>query len=336
MCDAIEQMYKTELEIKNSLINNNQDMYELQAKHFDSYQKLLAANDNLGAKMDYGFDLFFNVKIPVEILKKSSLCAMSGNIKTFDRDKVNSFFWNQFSIDVSSVDVIEIPNMPDHAEAFALECGVNDHFIGIPSANSNAFLSYDLLIHEFAHAIEFTERRKNKSPAHILTFSLLSETIAHYYQMIYMLKHSSLNDRLGMLASITQAYLFYRCMRIMLKVAPKERNFDSNRIYNDSEFVEFTKAYSGTDILDQFFERYHGRDFYIDFDQIHAQRLGFFLALNFIKYELDITELFHTKRPKGGIISLEDLISQTTLKPEVLFNFSEMEETITKFVNGSL
>lgn len=336
MRDAIEQIYQIELEVKKGLINNEQDMDALYIRHLDSYHRLLEKNNNLKSKFDYGFDIFSTVRVPVGILKYSSMYSTSGKIKNFDRNNINSFFWDQFGIDVSSVDVIEVQNMPDHAEAYASPCNVNEHYIAIPDSKSNAFFSYDLLVHEIAHTVEFTERRKNSNPAHIFSFPLLSEAIAHYYQIIYMLKHSSEEERLGMLASITEAYLFYRCMRIMCKVAPKDKKFDPNKILNDSEFVDFIKAYQGTNVVSNFFERYHNQDYYAVYNQIHAQRLGVFLAFNFIKYKLDITELFHTRFPTGETISLEGLIKQTKLKPKVLFNFSKMEETITKFVEGNL
>ena len=333
MCDAIEKMYQLELSMKNSLIAGNQDIDAFNESYNAAYSNLLAANKNLNLKYDYGFALFSTVKIPLNILRNSSANATNGQIQSFDRNKVNSFFLNEFDIDISAVDVIEVPNMPDHAEAFAMECGVNDHYIAIATTK---FLSYDLLIHEFAHTVEFTERRKNNTPAQILNFPTLSETIAHYYQMVYMLKYSTENERLGMLATITEAYLFYHCIQIMMKVAPNERTFNREKIYKAEEFKQFLIAYDGTYVISNFFDRYDNQNYFSIYNSVHARRLGAFLALNFIKYKLDITELFHTRYPTGNTISLKGLIEQTKLKPKVLFNFNKMEETITKFISGAL
>lgn len=336
MSEVIEQLYKIELELKTSLINN-QDIDILTPTYTDLRNKLLEENKNINTKIDFGFDLFDSVKVPVDILRASSFYAMSGKITTYDRNLINSYFLNKFGKDVSNIDVLTLSKkvIPEHAEAFAMECGADAHYIGIPDNLEKSYLSYDLLVHEIGHTVEFTERRKNKTPADILTFGVLSEAIAHYYQMVYMLENSTKENRLGMLASTTQAYLFYRCVQIMFRVSPTARVFDPNLIINDSAFIELKQAYLGTDIIDVFFATHHNQDFRNLYQDIHAQRFGVFLALNFIKYKLDITEILNIKYPMGEI-SLEGQISQTNLEPDVLFNFSEMDETLTNFVNGSL
>lgn len=336
---VIEQLYQAELELKEGFRKRAATLNNSILKRNAAFNNLLASNDNLNAKFDYGFDLFSDIKIPTEILQNSSNNAMSGKITTFDRNKINAFFFDDFGMDISAVDVIESTFIPDNAEAFAMECSKDEHYICIPTRNalqSKKFLSYDLLIHELGHTVEFIERRKQNTPAEILNFSLFSETIAHYYQMSYMLKYSSSEDRLGMLTSVTQAYLFYHCMKIMRRVAPQDKIFSRMKISKDGEFQSFLSAYQGTNILDNFFKRWHLKDYLQVYEEEYAKRLGVFLALNFIRYNLDIKELFKTQYPKGDNIRLEDIIIQTNLDKDILFDFSDIDETIKKFVKGDL
>lgn len=338
MNEVIEQMFQIEREIKQARSEGREDheMGELYGRYHSTHNKILESNNYQNAALDFGLNLFANIKIPPEILRASSLNALKGKITTVDRARVDNFFQTRFGINTTNVEIISIPKMPAHAEAYAAPCGQNEHYITIPDNLEKKFLSYDLLVHEIGHTVEYTEKRKDVMNINVLDFALLSETIAHYYQMTYMLENSSTEERLGMLASVTHAHVFHQCMKIMHKIAPKQREFDKDKILKDKDFVDIIYAYRDTNVLDNFFTYNKGKDFYVEYAQHQAKRFGVFLALNFIKYKLDITELFKTKYPKGKIISLEALIGQTNLKSKVLFNFSKMDETILRFVNGEL
>ena len=338
MNELIEEMFQIERELKQARSEGKEDheMGELYIRSKSNLNKILESHNNQISALDFGLDLFANIKIPPEILRASSLNALKGKITTVDRARVDNFFQTRFGINTTNVEIISIPKMPAHAEAYAAPCGQNEHYVAIPDNLETKFLSYDLLVHEFGHTVEYTERRKDLMNIVFFDFSVLSEAIAHYYQMSYMLEHSTKEERLGMLASVTYAHVFHQCMKIMRKVAPKEREFDRVEIYKDKEFMDIVYAYRDTNVLDNFFTHNKGKDFYNEYTQNQAKRFGVFLALNFIKYKLDITQLFKTKYPKAKIISLEALIGQTNLKSKVLFNFSKMDETITRFVNGEL
>lgn len=334
MSELIVELYAIELEIKKKLIND-EDVNALYGRLGDFYHKLQSENNYKSSKVDCGYSLFDSVEFPLDILRGSSLNAMQGNITAFDRNKINTFFLQRFNRDISNVDILSLQSMPPHAEGYAMTCSTDDHYICIPSNLKESFLSYDLLVHEFGHTVEYTEKRKNSSPDGILLFPVLSEAIAHYFQMVYMLEHSTEEERLGMLASTTDSYLFYRCMQIMGKIEPKACVFDPNKIINHDDFSIFREAYMNTPVINNFFARHKGENFYDAYLETHASRFGVLLALNFIKYKLDINELFSIKLPKGRV-SLEGLICQTKIKPKVLFNFSKMNETITRFVAGKL
>lgn len=338
MNEVIEQMFQIERELKQARSEGKEDheMGELYERYRSTHNKILELNANQNSALDFGLDLFARIKIPPEILRASTLNGLKGKITTFDRAKVDNFFQTRFGIDTTIVEIISIPKMPVHAEAYAASCGQNEHYVAIPDNLETKFLSYDLLVHEFGHTVEYTERRKDVMNINFLDFSVLSEAIAHYYQMTYMLENSTTEERLGMLASVTYAHVFHQCMKIMRRVAPKEREFDREKISKDRDFLDIVYAYRDTNVLDNFFTHNKGKDFYVEYTQLQAARFGVFLALNFIKYKLDITELFKTKYPKAKIISLEALIGQTNLKSKVLFNFSKMDETISRFANGEL
>lgn len=334
----LKNLYEKELEFKNqkfsieNTVINNQKINELEIEKNRIYFQI-EKNHNL--RIDYTLQLFKNIRVPCNILKESSANGMCGNIKDFDRDHINSFFLDKFNIDVTAVDIFRIPTMPAGAEAYAIPCGIDEHYIVIPTKESDLFLSYDLLIHELGHTVEYTSRRKKLDPAYIFGHPLLSETIAHYYQMIYMLKHSTREERLSMLCSTTESYVFNRCMQIMQDIEPKNPKFDFTKIIRHKDFDELEFAYQSTSVLQNFINRYDKKEFApISYDQ-HAKRLGVFLALNFIKYKFDIKELFDIKLPKGRA-DLSKLIAQTNLKANKLFDFSKIDETLNSFVNGAL
>lgn len=54
--------------------------------------KLFEENKNINSKVESGFNLFDSVKVPIGILRESSLNGMSGKIPTYDRNLINSYF----------------------------------------------------------------------------------------------------------------------------------------------------------------------------------------------------------------------------------------------------
>lgn len=336
---TLKSLYEKERAFKNQKFSienteiNNQKINELEAEKNRIYLQILKNNNNL--KTDYSPQLFNNIRIPGNILREASANGMCGNIKDFDRDHINSFFLDKFNIDVTAVDIFKIPKMPDHAEAYATPCGIDEHYIVIPTKESDSFLSYDLLIHELGHTVEYTQRRKKLDPAYIFGHPLLSETIAHYYQMIYMLKHSTREERLSMLCSITESYVFNRFIQIMQDIEPQNPKFDFSKITRHKDFNELAFAYQSTPVLENLINKYDEKEFAQIFYDHHAKRSGVFLALNFIKYKFDIKELFDIKLPKETI-DLSKLIAQTNLKPKKLFDFSKIDETLNSFINGTL
>ena len=289
----------------------------------------------LVSRFDYDFDLFKDVNIPSDILRDSSAYVSAARIYEYDRNVVDTYFLNRFGINVSNVDITTIPNLPEYAEAFAMACGSDEHYVVIGRNLQSAFLSYDLLIHEFGHTVEFSEGRKNKKIDEYLKLNVLSEAIAHYYQIIYMLENSTRHERLSMVATFTEAFIFYRSMQIMLQVAPDARTLDHSVILHDLAFRDIYTAYAGTDILINFFNRWVRKDFYDVFKEHHEKRLGVFLAFNIIKHNMDLNELLLSKYPQGDV-SMERIIESTNLDSRVLLNFKDMAATLTQFVNGTL
>lgn len=330
-----DQMFSLDRELKKSIISN-QNPNVIWEQILDIEAKMKTANANpLVTGFDYDFDLFKDVTIPSDILRDSSAYCTAARIYEYDRNVVDAYFFNKFGIDVSNVDITTIRNLPEHAEAFAMACGSDEHYVIIGRNLHSAFLSYDLLIHEFGHTVEFSEGRKNKKINEYLKLNVLSEAIAHYYQIIYLLENSTRNERLSMIATFTQAFIFYRSMQIMLQVAPDARTLDHSVILHDPAFRDIYTAYAGTDILINFFNRWAGQDFYNVFKEHHEKRLGVFLALNIIKHDMDINELLLSKYPQGDV-SMERIIERTNLDSAVLFNFKDMAVTLTQFVNGTL
>lgn len=337
MRNAIEQLYRVENELKALQMNGKELTEDFLARtHTPAFHQVLASNDNLQSGLDFGFAIFLEAKIPVEILRASSLVGFQGHITRIDRAAINAFFLDEFGCDISRVDVVESGYIPSYAEAVAYPCGENNHYIVITSLGTTTFVSNDILVHEFGHTVEFSERRQSEDPVCILSFTLLSEAIAHYYQMAYMLKHSTKDERLSMLSSVTEAYVFYRFMETMLTLDNKARTFDFARMRQHPLYSDLNAAYRDIGLLDNLERKYEGRNFHLDYHEQHAKRLGVFLSLNIIRHKLDITELFKPKFPKGGTISLFELLQQTQLDLTLLLDFSSMDETVTDFVNGTL
>ena len=150
-----------------------------------------------------------------------------------------------------------------------------------------------------------------------------------------MLENSTRHERLSMVATFTEAFIFYRSMQIMLQVAPDARTLDHSVILHDLAFRDIYTAYAGTDILINFFNRWVRKDFYDVFKEHHEKRLGVFLAFNIIKHNMDLNELLLSKYPQGDV-SMERIIESTNLDSRVLLNFKDMAATLTQFVNGTL
>jgi hypothetical protein len=335
MEDLFDQMFFLDRELKKSIISN-QNPNVIWRQIVDIEEQMKTANANpLSAWLDYDFDLFKDVEIPLHILRNSSAFAKAGRIYEYDRNVVDAYYLNKFGIDVSKVEITTILNIPEHAEAFAMSCGSDEHYVVIGRNLRSAFLSYDLLIHEFGHTVEFIEGRKNKKIDEFLKLNVLSEAIAHYFQIIYMLENSTKYERLSMVSTFTQAFIFYRSMQIMRQVVPDASTLDHRVIVYDPAFRDIYAAYEGTDILINFFNRWAGQDFYSVYKEHHEKRLGVFLALNIIKHDMDINELLLSKYPQGDV-SVERIIESTNLDSNVLFNFKDMPETLTQFVNGTL
>lgn len=336
MNPLVKQRYELEHQYKSCMINNV-DTTSLEQVSSENLMAMYTENDNLYS-FDYGFSIFQDLHIPVSLLRASSGAALNnGKITIIERDIVDSFFKNRFGIDVSEVDIIHSSNIPPHADACAVPCGIKDHFIVIPNNLETTYCSYDILIHEFGHTVEFAEKRKNKNGeiTNVLTCSLFSEAIAHYYQIIYMLEHSNKTERLSMLASVTQAYLYTRCMSIMLDVAPDQNFFKEDLILRDERFKDFIQAFHGTTIINKFFERWCQTPMTQGYLAFHAMRFGFFLALNIVKNKLDVTELFKIEFPKGEL-SVEELIKQTNFNCEIIWDFKTIDETLYQFIDGTL
>lgn len=64
----------------------------LNASYNDFRMKLFEENKNINSKVESGFNLFDSVKVPIGILRESSLNGMSGKIPTYDRNLINSYF----------------------------------------------------------------------------------------------------------------------------------------------------------------------------------------------------------------------------------------------------
>lgn len=335
----VNEMYQAEQLIKQAIIQGTPEdelagLYEgLNAV----WNKALETNNNNGFIYDYGLHLFQDIKIPQNVLRESSLRCNSVRLENYDRSIVDAFFRDEIGVDSSIIQIIHVDTMPRGSEAFAMSCGQDQHYICVASNDlESGFLSYDLLVHEMGHTVEFYERRKSNQLLKAITFPVISETIAHYYQMKYMLKHSTREERLSMIASVTESYVFHRCMKIMKRISPKSTKFECFKIYNDNEFRDIREAYKGMDVIDKFFNRFSEKNYFEEYYLNQAKRTGVFLALNFLKYKLDIRELLKTQYPKGKYVRLVDMISQTNIKPKVLFNFSKMEDTVTRFVEGTL
>lgn len=338
--DVIEKLFKAELNIKNAHKNSQNNLEKAYQQHLDAYIDVLKSNHNERANFIEPISLSTEIKIPGDILRKSSQYGQFGRIYNFDRNFINSFFKENFDLDVTSVEVIDSPTMPEHAEGQAFECGLDDHYVVISTQNG---LYYDLIIHEFAHTVEFSERRKKYTAGSIGFHPMLTEAVAHYYQLIYLLEHGSVKNRLCMLASITEAYVFSRCARIMLKHAPNDRSFDFKLIFNDPEFKDIKDAFGGMDILPNLEALWQGKSYREEHYYHHGKRFGVFLALNCIKHNLDILELSKVEIPAGDpandnmqYVSVLELLEQTNLNVDLLLDFSTMDDTITKFVNGTL
>lgn len=335
MNQLLEDMFQLEREYKFRIINS-QNTDDLENKYSYLTTKVFMVNKNpLDGGLVYDLNLFKDVEISEDIFCASSRNVDTGKLESYDRTIVDSFFKNRFGIDVSNTEIITSKDMPMHAEAYAVACGTNEHFIVVGNNPETSYVSYDLLIHEFGHTVEFTEGRKNKKLEEHLKHPVLSEAVAHYYQLVYMMENSTKDEKLSMIASFTQAYLFYRCMLIMINTDPNAKSFDPDIIVSHPDFHVFRRAFIGTHVLTNFFDRWRGQSFIEAYKQHHAQRFGVFLAFNFIKHKLDITELFRIKYPMGKV-RLEDLIEQTSIDPDVLFDFTNMDRTLIDFVNGSL
>jgi len=183
MEDLFDQMFFLDRELKKSIISN-QNPNVIWRQIVDIEEQMKTANANpLSAWLDYDFDLFKDVEIPLHILRNSSAFAKAGRIYEYDRNVVDAYYLNKFGIDVSKVEITTILNIPEHAEAFAMSCGSDEHYVVIGRNLRSAFLSYDLLIHEFGHTVEFIEGRKNKKIDEFLKLNVLSEAIAHLKTM---------------------------------------------------------------------------------------------------------------------------------------------------------
>lgn len=338
--EIIEHLFKAELDLKNAQKNNQKNLESEHRQLHEAYSNVYKANRNDKLVFDYDITLSTEVKIPSDILRSSSLNAQSGKILNFDRNVINSFFKETFDLDVTTIEVIDIPKMPEHAEGFAQECGLDDHYVVVSTQNG---LYYDLIVHEFGHAIEFTERRKKYTIGSLVHFPLITETVAHYYQLTYMLKNSSKENRIGMLASTTEAYLFSRCIQIMAQHAPKDISLNFELIFNDPKFKDIVIAYQGLDILPRFAQRYKGKNYRNEYYFHHGKRFSVFLAMNCIKHNLDIRELSKIEIPEGDpadediqYVELQELLEQTNIDVDLLLDLSTMDDTITKFVDGTL
>ena len=68
----------------------------LNASYNDFRMKLFEENKNknknINSKVESGFNLFDSVKVPIGILRESSLNGMSGKIPTYDPNLINSYF----------------------------------------------------------------------------------------------------------------------------------------------------------------------------------------------------------------------------------------------------
>lgn len=338
--EVIENLFTAELVLKNAYLNNKNNLDEENLHHEEAFIEVFKANSNDKLIFDYSVSLSPEVKVPSYILRNSSLNAQSGRILNFDRNVIDSFFKETFDLDVSAFEVIDIPQMPKHAEGIAVPCGLDNHYVLISTQNG---LYYDLIVHEFGHLVELTERRKKNTVGSLVFYPLFTETVAHYYQLIYMLKNSSKENRIGMLASTTEAYVFSRCIQIMLQHAPNESTFNFDLIFNDPQFQDIALAYNGLDVLPRFVQRYQGQNYKNIYQMHHGQRFSVFLALNCIKHKLDIREFSKIEIPEGDLttnnvqyVGVSKLLEQTNINIDLLLDLSTMEDTITKFVEGTL
>lgn len=285
--------------------------------------------------LSYSPDLYYKLYIPVDILKESSKNALISNSTLVDVDSIHAFFLDEFEINTKYVDIIELDFMMDHAEAFAKACAIDEHFIALQTSGDNSFVSPDLLVHEIGHTVEYLKCRTAAQPLIGYRFPTISEAIAHYYQLIYMLKHSSEIERLGMIASTTASYFVYRCWLAMSDIDPTMECFDFSLIQHHELFDDFKNAYGDTDLLTKLINHYDGLPMNELFNNLHGMRFGFHIALNLIKHNLDVNELFKTKS-NCAVISIENLIAQTNLDPNLVFDFSNVPETLYSFIDGTL
>jgi hypothetical protein len=327
------------MQSKQHLINDDFEAYiNLQPSLQEKYLELLSI---LGGKeYDFFYHLFQNVKISENLLLDSSLNGIQGMIHEIKKSEYDSFFEDYFKIDISNVDIIRVSTMPDYAEGFASSCGEDNHYIVLPKAGTHYFLSKDLIVHELGHTIEFSKRRKPKIENGIVSFPIISETIAHYYQFYYMLKFSNRKERLSVLASITEAYFYYKCLMIMhTKKVKSIENFDFNFILKHSDFKHIKNAYeniytqSGLTLLENLIQKYESQMIHESFN-LHIQRLGAFLAFNFLKYKLEINKLFFIDY--SGKINLEKCLNQVGIDSKLALDFSSIDQTIQSFVDGTL
>lgn len=306
---------------KNYLLNNN--LGESEKIKNELAELYLELQDDLGGKkFNHFFNLFQQINIPVSLLTASSMQKKDSTIKKIDKNEFNDFFKNYFNIDISSIDIIHVTSLPQHAEGYAETCGIDKHYIVLPQLNSEYFLSKDLIVHELGHTTEYLVKRTHDLKNGIVHFPIISETIAHYFQFYYMLKTCSKVERIGVLASITEAYFFYKSMLIMFINDNNASTFDYEIIVHHPLFTPFIEAYDCISLgpitlLDELINRYDGKSMLEKYMFPHSQRLGAFLAFNFLKHNLDVQKLFSVQFNQENI-DLEECLKSVGLDPALV------------------